>query len=411
MSGRIRTSKKLAQRIDRGYLQRLSPLLRWQRILTIGIGMLIVAWLGVHAFSGNQTPYSSGPLSAPHAMLGSKCAQCHSGAQVSDNACRSCHFVSVHQVQQVSAPGCGSCHLEHKGTAALVDVSERSCTSCHSNLRVKHGAVAVAANIRSFQDGHPQFSAIRLGLRNPTTITFSHVAHMRRDLPVFDKRVDLSCSDCHRVNDRTKFGQMAPVSYAEHCANCHPLNFDSRFTEQVPHRNPAIVDNFIRGKFQDYIASQPTNLRIPERAAEPRAAYAAVPLVSGPGAWVQLHTAEAEQLLWKKTCKECHLLQPTGGSFPNVAPSNLVLRWNQKARFSHNAHEYLRCVGCHAAAVTSTTQADLLLPGIETCQRCHITGNQSAAPADCSTCHVYHNPALPRGGEGMRSIERVSAVR
>ena len=36
-------------------------------------------------------------------------------------------------------PACGSCHLEHKGSLKLASTADSSCTQCHADLRTRTG--------------------------------------------------------------------------------------------------------------------------------------------------------------------------------------------------------------------------------------------------------------------------------
>ena len=77
MAERIRNTKKLAQRIDRGYLKRDFWLPRWKRLLTIAATTIGVAWLGWQSLSGKQEAFNAGPLAHAHAVLAKDCATCH----------------------------------------------------------------------------------------------------------------------------------------------------------------------------------------------------------------------------------------------------------------------------------------------------------------------------------------------
>jgi uncharacterized paraquat-inducible protein A len=50
----------------------------------------------------------------------------------------------------------------------------------------------------------------------------------------------------------------------------------------------------------------------------------------------------------------------------------------------------LKCVECHSGATTSQETADVLLPGIAICEKCHRGGRQ-AAESRCFECHTYHD--------------------
>jgi len=83
---------------------------------------------------------------------------------------------------------------------------------------------------------------------------------------------------------------------------------------------------------------------------------------------------------------------------PTVAPSHAPQRFFTAALFSHTAHNTVQCEECHAAALTSTSGNDLLMPNIGICQRCHDGQSRPQGPAlssghaesGCSLCHEYH---------------------
>jgi hypothetical protein len=133
-----------------------------------------------------------------------------------------------------------------------------------------------------------------------------------------------------------------------------------------------------------------------------------------PAQWVAERTASAEDLLWRKTCKQCHTLLPyeKNGSkriaqssdgnvattnvgysalpLPEVADANLNLRWLPHSNFNHDAHRGFTCVSCHQKALASTESRDILIPGIATCKKCHAPG-PGHAESRCFECHTYHD--------------------
>jgi hypothetical protein len=112
-----------------------------------------------------------------------------------------------------------------------------------------------------------------------------------------------------------------------------------------------------------------------------------------PQQWVAERTAEAEQLLWRKTCKQCHtLVFSEGAALPKVTPSSITSRYMPHAQFDHSQHGLVDCTSCHAAATTSQQSSDVLLPGIVTCRGCHKPSAE-AAESRCFECHTYHDPA------------------
>jgi len=140
-----------------------------------------------------------------------------------------------------------------------------------------------------------------------------------------------------------------------------------------------------------------------------------------PSQWVAERTADAEQLLWRKTCIQCHSLSVGGATvtaavatapavLPVVAPANTTVTWMPHAKFDHEAHTGFTCISCHTQALSSTLTADVLVPGIATCKTCHAPGPDHAE-SRCFECHSYHDwskrkeisptfnlPALKLGG-------------
>ncbi len=75
-----------------------------------------------------------------------------------------------------------------------------------------------------------------------------------------------------------------------------------------------------------------------------------------PQQWVAERVAESEQLLYGKTCKQCHSLSfAPGAVLPVVAKSNITPRWMPHANFNHDRHEMVACTECHAALTSHET--------------------------------------------------------
>ncbi len=171
--------------------------------------------------------------------------------------------------------------------------------------------------------------------------------------------------------------RMASVKFANACASCHLLTFDKRFEEGAPHDQPEVVHAFLLGKFQQYIAAHPGELRVQRDPNRDLTGKTPAPSfrVLTPGQWITEGTAEAEELLWRKTCKQCHkLTNSPSSSRPQVAAAKETTQWMPHAKFDHDAHRGFTCVSCHAKALTSTEASDILLPGIATCKTCHAAG-------------------------------------
>ncbi len=402
-------------------------------------------------------------MSEAHAVLEAECAACHLqtasafSAKASDEACLSCHDGPMHHAAQTKAPGCATCHTEHRGRVNIVAAKNESCAECHGDLRASGGATRYAEHIESFENGHPELSALRTSggatAGDPGTIRVNHAIHMKpiRRGPT-GPNVQLECGDCHQAGAASaewKYSDakytasnasysekdevlpvqagalsrpapmsgrelMAPVKFATACAGCHSLAFDKRFNEGVPHDKPEVVHVYLAKKFGEYIGAHPTEVRV---VREPGRDLTGKPLapevrVLTPAQWVAERTAEAEDLLWRKTCKQCHTLANGTGqnNLPVVEPARTTVRWMPHARFDHDAHRGFSCVSCHEKALSSTETSNVLLPGIATCKTCHAPGSEHAE-SRCFECHTYHNwakrkevtptftlPALRTGG-------------
>jgi hypothetical protein len=123
---------------------------------------------------------------------------------------------------------------------------------------------------------------------------------------------------------------------------------------------------------------------------------------------------DAQLLLWRKSCKECHRLSyPNGtylntpGGLPIVAKTAITARWLQHAEFDHEAHQMVQCASCHAKANESRETSDVLIPGVQTCQQCHRTG-KDAAEARCFECHVYHDWSKEKPVAGKYTVKELA---
>jgi hypothetical protein len=212
---------------------------------------------------------------------------------------------------------------------------------------------------------------------------------------------------------------MRPVLYEQHCQSCHPLGVrlagsweGPRLRElaeefartPTPHPRPGGSAEVVRGVLRERLT------RFVLRAGDDGflktgpAAGADDLLGPRPGAplareqfeWVNGQQAAVEQLLFDGSggCRYCHQEKTSPGSRPGGLPeypsANIPVRWFRHAAFSHQSHRMLACTECHPAT-RSTRAADVLLPGIDTCRKCH--GGQGQARSDCVECHTYHGHA------------------
>ena len=396
-------------------------------------------WLGMSTVRDRQIAYSSGPLSRSHTFFYNQCSTCHlnlvNGVKtvgfknnVPDAACLSCHAAPAHHENQTFTPPCATCHQEHKGALRLARVPDAHCTQCHADLRTASGRSLFVSQISSFTGRHPEFAALRYGTADPGTIAFNHAAHLSDYILGPTGRVKLECGDCHRpsaeANGPWKYSLpglklisaganraqiahpganrelMAPVTYEKQCAGCHTLQFDKKLSESVPHDTPEVVHAFVLKKFRDYIAANPAALQETSMRLGQIPGVVASAAPRNAEEWVQQQTAQAEYLLWRKTCKQCHqLTMPQAGGersaalLPKVRPSSITARWLPHAIFDHESHRAIECSSCHAAATTSQRTSDVLIPGIKTCQSCHSGGMQSTTKVEsgCFLCHQYHD--------------------
>jgi hypothetical protein len=467
---RTRTTKKLAQRIDLNYFKRPTPLKRAKLWLSVVAPLIALVWIVLHFAAHDSRVYSSGRLSNPHAVFETQCAACHvreSGAysaKAENSACLACHDGPVHHAEQTRTPNCAECHVEHRGKINLSAASNQSCAQCHADLRINRGTPRFAASIASLGDGHPEFAVLQKDGRDPGTIKLNHMLHMKpiRSAPN-GPNVHLDCGDCHRpaasaAKSAWKYGDrkyetatvsytdadrfrkigsdglsphnpatgrelMAPVKFATACAGCHLLTFDKRFDDGVPHDRLDVVHAFLVNKFSDYIAAHPNELHEMQDPARDLTGKPRSPNLRTLSAqeWVKEKVVVAEELLWNKTCSQCHILTrgplaptdiarwspatvewgtrtervatilaPPGKEPPQIAAANSTLRWLPHSKFDHAAHTGFTCVSCHAKATSSTESSDVLIPGIATCKSCHAPGPDHAE-SRCFECHTYHD--------------------
>jgi hypothetical protein len=436
---RTRTTKKLAQRIDLNYFKRTTALKRVKFLLSVGLPALALVWIGWHGLAKDPRVYSSGRMSEAHAVLEAECAACHVqtagvfSAAASDSACLSCHDGPMHHASSKGSPACATCHQEHRGRVNMIAARNQSCAECHGDLHASGGSGRFEKHIYSLEEGHPEFAAVRTGVSDPGTIKMNHAIHLKmiRRGPN-GPNVQLECGNCHRpasVDADVTYGDakyraavvsykeggellaedsqtlrppnassgrelMAPVKFANACAGCHLLTFDKRFDEGVPHDKPEVVHAFLVKKFSDYIAAHPGELR---ETREPERDLTGKPLqpvarVYTRDEWIAARISDAQELLWRKTCKQCHAMASAAGqnSLPVVAPARTTMKWMPHAKFDHDGHRGFSCVSCHEKALNSTQSSDVLLPGIASCKGCHAPGPDHAE-SRCFECHTYHD--------------------
>jgi len=426
MAIRKRTTKLLAKRHDLNYFKKGSPIRAWQFKLALVAIVAAVVWIGVSSAHSAQA-FSSGPISSSHAVFGQRCEACHkpiiagagflplgfgSARKVPDSACESCHTVGLHHANQVvDNKACSTCHIEHVGAMHLAAAPVSGCTQCHGNLEVRTLPANIATHIDGFTKGHPDFRALRTASAEVREaafgLKFNHADHLKQGLTgsPSGEKVTLQCNYCHQVEDpagrdAAHSGRMANVSFERSCQSCHSLDFSAKVKEQAPHVEAAKALAFVQ-------------TRMNEVAPGDKAAL-----------------VKAETILFREKCALCHTvgnidalpattitnrlnnsgatlvnasfnpatLQAALDETPTIAPSHAPQRFFTAALFSHTAHNTVQCEECHAAALTSSSGNDLLMPNIGVCQRCHDGQSRPQGPAlssghaesGCGLCHEYH---------------------
>src|SRR6266404_3699213 len=165
---RTRTTKTVAQRIDLNYFKRPTAFKRMKLWLAILAPAMALLWIGWHVLGRDNRVYSSGRLSEAHAVLERECAACHAqqadgfSAVAADSACLACHDGPAHHASDINAKvACAECHVEHRGRVNLVATRNQSCAQCHSDLSAANRDSKYAKHIRSLEDGHAEFAALR----------------------------------------------------------------------------------------------------------------------------------------------------------------------------------------------------------------------------------------------------------
>ena len=162
---------------------------------------------------------------------------------------------------------------------------------------------------------------------------------------------------------------MTSIKYVNQCAACHVLQFDRLIPEPAPHDKPEVVHAFIMKKYADYIAQNPgavklrvgeiddgTPVGFTESALRPTRTELS-PLVNSASEWVRQRTAAAENLLWTRNCKICHLsTEHDAPGLPQSVKAIIPTRWLPHAEFDHQAHRMLTCVACHAGIRIARSQ-------------------------------------------------------
>ena len=443
--------KARGQRIDKLYYKKPHPWRRFMLTLTWILPIVAGVVLGFYAMRPSGAAiYMPGPVSTKHSMFADRCDACHdqttdpkTGAQafgaVTDAKCKSCHDGPLHVANQkfphnvsewdfaykeivngkeviktkkvtTGNPTCASCHTEHKGSSHLTSLNDRHCTQCHANLEVADGSkLRVQSSITSFGGNHPEWAVLKAGAKDPTPFKFNHKVHFK----VKNKEGrTLGCNDCHMPDNQRAY--MEPINYAKHCQECHPAGTVTDVpilgNLELPHSNPelvrayvktALTDKFIKAgsKVPPKLTENPKYVKPkPGRPKPKEPEFIEEPDPRTPDQWLTEMTDKAlagnffpTDKQMGSSCLYCHVSngKDDATNLPKIADPKIPAVWLPKSIFDHEVHRVVNCNECHKGALTSESTADLMLPGVKSCQDCHKV--EGGARSGCVECHVYHD--------------------
>lgn len=359
---------------------------------------------------------------------------------------------------------CVDCHTEHEGPQEMPVTAQQFCSDCHADLdsRLPDTRLANASTFDPQQGGpqlHPEFRPLvlvdwdgetpRLGRvdlsSNPSeasNLKFPHDIHLnvedrgmsnaatqmvRRLGARYGNRQQLTCADCHTPTpDGARY---QPVDMEEDCAACHTLAFDEQDGQYrtLRHGAPAQVIADLREFYRGRVPARPAELgadarRRPGTANQVRTAVQYARARAG----VSAAANGAITAVFREggACYDCHVIDQRGPLDFHVRPVGFVSRYLLHGWFDHRAHVNVTlnqqtvggdqaCLTCHAA--TRSNQAtNLMIPGVESCQRCHVGEGSSTAvigqpvQSSCAMCHDYH---MDEGVPAMILRQRVRGQR
>ncbi len=326
----------------------------------------------------------------------------HPGMTKLDQACTACHPGKLfHNTRVHWDYSCSQCHREHESAGRLKRAEAKHCLFCHADP----SALRTIHPINLFEIDHPQFEFQRNKVKDVDTLRFSHQTHQASNPKML--KIDgqsLTCAFCHQTESTGAFYK--PPSFEGSCKACHSLQFDKRNPDlSVPHGNVDAVVAFLRSapaQYADY-ARQRKGIQT-AREVENFVASELQELRSQYGSGEELEariffsndisapTSDSGRLGQSGRalfpgCAYCHEVRH-GNNRPEVTAPVIKTRWFTKGRFDHKAHVAFACAECHQTAM-SMSASDLLLPGQQTCARCH--NSQGVGGTDCMLCHQYHN--------------------
>jgi hypothetical protein len=426
--------------LEPDYYRRQRWIRRTVRVLCWALALAGVLYVALTFWPGSRSVYQNGPLSPGHAFIRDDCSRCHTkpfataehfrpgpvgDSSVPDENCTQCHDGPIHHKQQTYTPRCGSCHREHRGQTLLARVADSHCTACHAHLQQHALGPTQFKDVYSFTGDHPPFNLQQV---EPPRLHFSHQAHLEpgRVLGPGRKAEVLTCASCHKPDPERRY--MLPVRYQAQCARCHPLTVqlvgawkddktraaaESFRKHPAPHRPPAEVRAALQDRLEQFVWDHPKVIEAAGLGAPPRPIPGSRPrrarLTGDAADWVASQLEQAERGLFDGAggCRHCHVpKQPIGARaccLPEYLPAKPLDLWLPHSRFSHKSHGLLQCTACHPAATAKGLAADMLLPTLNDCRRCH--NPEIGVRSDCGTCHRYHDRSKEGEVKGSPSID------
>lgn len=266
--------------------------------------------------------------------------------------------------------------------------------------------------------------------------------------------VSLSCASCHHAASSALPGvsDYQPITYGNDCAACHPVGVPVAAVAPGVANAGTPVSTFPlpHGLQPSAVLTLLKNASIGESMADVEAKKGDAPVGRDfpgrnskalqnlpPAEEVAARVTHAEKILFgpgKGTCTECHRYETPKGIVDRLTPGDDLSKvriaslkttddaslgrghqammtpvWLGRAKFDHSAHKGVSCTSCHAGAYANAESLtppgkpshisdDVLIPGKETCVKCHAPEGSDAtgmatggAGHACVECHRFHN--------------------
>ena len=411
-------------------------------------------------YSPMEAAWLSGPMSRAHAGLAEDCSACHVRPfeMTTNESCLSCHAevdqhgdVGTHPILALDNFRCAACHKEHVGGDAPIERASTVCTDCHLNLKTMSPDTTLL-NVGDFGKEHPQFRPTLVtgvenidGVLTPLTVrapvdaqfplkevsglNFPHNVHLNekgvRGLGrASDKTWDMGCNSCHVAEADGSL--MRPIEMERDCGYCHELTFKADNIDvlrELPHAKPTQVSEIIH----DYYSARVLEGGVKVPGAPEGARRRPGTKLSDEDRAQSLEWAsqqaenELKGIMETRLCGDCHIAaadvekDARGRTIWRVEGALLQRHWMPKSFFEHGPHFAMDCVSCHEAT-KSKESSDVLMPGIEICQDCHLgeQAGDTTASSECLACHDFHiddyGPMSPDHGAAM-TVRRSAAER